>query len=115
MKYLGLQNYTSKCKPTNGHLKLQKQKYAKDMQKESWATGMYGKVSKILKPCQTFKFKDESSPQSTSSNMQIHLSLKNSRNIFTALEMMYTCICTSMCLMQLLVDFNRFDFLGIAT
>ena len=62
MKYLGLQNYTSKCKPTNGHLKLQKQKYAKDMQKESWATGMYGKVSKILKPCQTFQFKDESSP-----------------------------------------------------
>ena len=59
---LGLQNYTSKCKPTNGHLKLQKQKYAKDMQKESWATGMYGKVSKILKPCQTFQFKDESSP-----------------------------------------------------
>ena len=75
MKYLGLQNYTSKCKPKNSHLKLQKHKYAKDMQTNLGTTGMYGKVSKILKPCQTFKFKDESSPQSTSSNMQIHLSL----------------------------------------
>ena len=94
MKYLGLQNYTSKCKPTNGHLKLQKHKYAKDMQKNLGPTGMYGVVSKILMPCQTFQFKDESSPKSISSNMQIHLSLKNSRNIFTNLEMMYTGVST---------------------
>ena len=78
-------------------------------------TGMYGVVSKILMPCQTFQFKDESSPKSISSNMQIHLSLKNSRNIFTNLEMMYTGVSTWMCIMQLLVDFNFLDFLVIAT
>ena len=52
------------------------------MQTNLGPTGMYGVVSKILMPCQTFQFKDESSPKSISSNMQIHLSLKNSRNIF---------------------------------
>ena len=64
------------------------------MQKNLGPTGMYGVVSKILMPCQTFQFKDESSPKSISSNMQIHLSLKNSRNIFTNLEMMYTGVST---------------------
>ena len=61
------------------------------MQKNLGPTGMYGVVSKILMPCQTFQFKDESSPKSISSNMQIHLSLKKTLEIFfTNLEMMYT-------------------------
>ena len=64
------------------------------MQKNLGPTGMYGVVSKILMPCQTFQFKDESSPKSISSNMQIHLSLKTPEIFFTNLEMMYTCVCT---------------------
>ena len=52
------------------------------MQKKLGPTGMYGMVSKILKPCQTLKFKDESSPKSISSNMQIDLSSKKLEKYF---------------------------------
>ena len=41
--------------------------------------------------------------------------LKNSRNIFYRPRMMYTCVCTRMCIMQFLVDFNCLDSLVIAT